>query len=117
MPEEVMVMLEQAMADITAQMAPAPDQQIVARITRHVSIIGADWQPSARSEFIVMVASELQDFPESMVLDALDRARKRVTLGRMLLAWVCDDVEPKVAALAAERDVLLRLAEIAATPE
>lgn len=116
MPPAVVQMAEAALIATIAEMQPAREEVLVARVTRHAGIIGQDWGPSGKAEFIAMIVSELSEFPAEIVLDALDRARRKVTVGRMLLVWVCDDVAPRVAKLEVEYRRLLRLVEIAATP-
>jgi hypothetical protein len=102
-----------ALESVLEEMAP-PDLEVLAiEIGRMVGIIGQNWRQAGRDEFVHLVTQELADLPGALVLDALSRARKRVTDGRLLLAWVCDDVEPKAEKLKLERDKLTKLVELA----
>jgi hypothetical protein len=105
--------LELALEGILAEERAAGDREIAAAIGAVVGLIGADWARSAREEFIALATAELMALPGALVLDALARARRRVTAGRMLVSWVADDVEPKAERLKIERERLTRLAELA----
>lgn len=95
------------------EISPASPNALFAEVTAIVGLIGQDWRPDARDEYIGLVVRELADLPGSMVLDALARARRRVTAGRLLISWICDDVEPRAAHLKAEVENLTRLANLA----
>lgn len=102
-----------ALESILIDMLPTDPELIAIELGRVAGIIGQNWRQTGRDEFVHLVTQELQDFPGALVLDALARARKRVTDGRLLLAWVCDDVEPKVEKLKLERDKLTKLIDLA----
>jgi len=102
-----------ALESILTDMLPANPELIAIELGRMVGIIGQNWRQAGRDEFVHLVTQELADFPGALVLDALSRARKRVTDGRLLLAWVCDDVEPKAEKLKIERDKLTKLIDLA----
>jgi len=106
--------LPDALEAVLEECRPAGDAEVVAGIGAVVGLVGQNWARAGRDEFIALAAGELLSLPGALVLDALGRARRRVTEGRMLVAWICDDVEPKAARLHAERDRMTRLAELAA---
>jgi len=101
-----------AMEGAAAEQAPASLEALAMAIGKFVGLAGQNWTRDGREEFIGLAVGELCDLPGGMVLDALERARRRVTDGRYLISWVCDDVEPKAAKLKAECEQLARLAEL-----
>jgi hypothetical protein len=105
--------LGDALESVFDEMQPAADIEIAAAVGAVVGLIGQDWSMSKREEFIGLATTEFMKLPGALVLDALARARRRVTAGRLLVAWVCDDVEPKAEKLKLECDRLTRLADIA----
>jgi len=106
--------LADAFDGVTAELAPVIPERLVAEIGAIVGLLGGDWSNSRREEFIGLVAMELEEMPGVLVLDALKRARRRVTAGRLLLPWVVEDVERKAAPLQVERDTISKLIELAA---
>lgn len=106
--------LELALEAALIEAMPAAEIEIGAAIGAVVGLIGADWSRSAREEFIALATAEFAALPGSLVLDALARARRRVTAGRYLVSWVADDVEPRAERMKVERERLTRLAELAA---
>lgn len=105
--------LELALESALLDAAPASEVEVGAAIGAVVGLIGADWARSAREEFIALATAELCTLPGILVMDALARARRRVTAGRMLVSWIVDDVEPKADRLKTECERLTRLADLA----
>lgn len=104
-----------ALRGLEVEIRPAPVADIAVAVGKIASIVGPDWTREGRAEFVALVASSLSELPGLLVLDALHRAQRRVTLGRVLLGWVCEDVEPKAAKLELERERLVKLAHLAAS--
>lgn len=112
--DDLRAVLPVAIAGVSAESAPAQLIELVAALTSFSGLVGQEWTRAGREEFITLAANELEDMPGGMVMDALARARKRVTAGRLLVSWICDDVEPRAAKLKAEHDTLLKLIDLAA---
>jgi hypothetical protein len=96
------------------EMAPANPAALVGAITRFCALVGQDWSDTRRAEFIEQVAIEFEDAPGSLVLDALHRARRRVSIGRELVRWIWEDIEPRVPALRHRVDLFTRLGSLIA---
>lgn len=58
-----------------------------------MAIVGGDWPDERREEFIRQVSLEFEDMPGIPVLDSMAVARRTISSPRMLVAFVCDDVE------------------------
>lgn len=111
--EELRTAIGPALGSVLDDLAPAPGDALFAEITAFVGLVGQSWGRDGRAEYITLVVRELDALPGGLVLDALARARRRVTDGRMLVSWICDDVEPRAAKLQAECAMLTRLADLA----
>ena len=105
--------LETAVQGVHAELEPPIAEELAGEIAAFVSLVGQAWSAGGQKEFIGRATAELRDFPGELVLDAVQRARRRVYDGKLFVVWVCDDVEPKVAALEAEAGRLDRLAALA----
>ena len=92
--------------------APADPAEVFALVSKITGIIGQNWSRAGRDEFIGLSAEEFVEMPGAYLIDALARARRRVVDGRMLVAWVCDDVDPKTTKLMLEIQNLERLIEL-----
>lgn len=106
---DLLTALESAIADLE----PAPVEQLIAVVGSVVGLIGQDWRPDKQEEFIVLAARELSDLPGQLVLEALARARRRVTEGRRLVWWVSEEVDGRATKLRLECERLTRLAGLA----
>lgn len=106
--------LQVALESVVFDSRPASDDQLMAAVAAICGLIGQDWRAGHRDEFMALVVQEMRKFPGYLVLDALNRARQRVTAGRLLVAWVVDDIQGKADALRLETERLTRLAQIAA---
>lgn len=110
---EILDYLDQATAGALAEQQPAEPQLLFAHVGAVVRLIGQNWAPANRTEYTAAVVQELADMPGAMVLDALTRARRNVTDGRLLVKWVCDSIDPKATALSIEVDRYLKLCTLA----
>ncbi len=108
--------LVNALTLVLQDLEPASVVDLSAAVGRVTALIGGDWSRDARDEFTNQAVRVFRDMPGAFVLDALSRARRRVTAGRVLVAWVADDVDPKADRLCVERDRLNRLANVMAPP-
>ncbi len=106
--------LVNALSLVIMDLAPAQPAELSAAVGRVVGLIGGDWSRDNRDEFTTQAVRVFADMPGGLVLDALSRARRRVTAGRVLVAWVADDVDPKADRMRAEMDNLTRLANVLA---
>lgn len=110
---ELVAALPIALRGTEQELQPADPMAITVELGKIVGIIGQDWTREGRAEFIALVGSELMKYPGGLVLDALSRARGRVTVGRILLNWVIEDVEPKADRLKRELAQIRKLTELA----
>jgi hypothetical protein len=102
-----------ALKGALVEQAPGNPAEIVASIGAVIGLVGQNWSRIGRGEFSDLALNEFMALPGALVLDALARARRRVTDGRFLVSWVCDDVEPKAAKLKLEIETLTRLVTLA----
>ena len=72
---------------------------LVAGITQFVGLVGQNWTPDGRTEFIGLARAELSLLPGDMVLAALADARREVSDGRYLVNWVYKAVEKRTSRL------------------
>lgn len=111
--DQVRAALQPAIESARNDRAHPTVNQIAAEVGAFVGLVGQNWSAKGREEFIGLVIGELETLPGGLVMDALRRARRRVTDGRLLVSWICEDVEPRAAKLDVEIENLERLMEIA----
>jgi hypothetical protein len=89
------------------------DDQLTVELGAYLRLTGGGWHPDDKQEWIAGAADELQEYPMSLVLPELAKARKREPWPNKLVSRVVDAIEPRVARLEAERAMLDALQDIA----
>lgn len=67
----------------------------------------------ARTEFTDQIVRELSEMPYLLVEPALREAPRRVEFPGKLLPWITQQIEARMLRLTREREVLMRLQDIA----
>lgn len=98
------------------EMRPLSGERLLGEITRFTALMGGGWTDEARQEYLRCVMLELDTFPHAILLDAIRRARRLVRSERAFVAWICEDIQGKVAQLEARVACLREIAARIGSP-
>lgn len=115
--EEVRAHLPLALAGVRAEVAvPESKRQramLLAELTEYLRIGGANMTDAQKDDWFDGCMKELSEYPLSLLIDSVARARKRIKGPWEMVWWVVADIEPAVDRLRLEEERLAKLAEIA----
>lgn len=86
---------------------------LAAGVSRFLAIAGGGMLRDARTEFTDQIVRELSEMPFLLVEPALREAPRRVEFPGKLLPWITQQIEARMLRLTREREVLMRLQDIA----
>jgi hypothetical protein len=113
LPEQIMTALAGWQAE-TMCLAALPDLELAALVDEiygFVRLTGGGWPADQRKQFAEQCIQEFAGVPVSLLLPAIQQARKTVYQPGRFVSWVFELIEPKLRLLELEGDRLKRLAE------
>lgn len=113
---EVGTELPIALAGVRYELAPVETEiqlaALIGELSAYLRHGGATMSRSAKDEWLDGVVADLGEFPLSLLLESVPRARKRIRAPWEMVAWVVDDIESATDKLKLEEQRLAKLAEI-----
>lgn len=88
---------------------PAFEDALAAELGAFLRLTGGGWSPEDKAEWISAATDELMEFPLSMLLPELAKARRREAWPNKLVPAIVEVLEPRLAKLRAEADTLCQL--------
>jgi len=97
-----------------------PDTRVEAlmdEVRQFLNLTGGNWPPERITAFIKQAANELGEWPVSLVIPAVRKARQTIYQPARFISWIVEQIEGPTGALRLERERLLELQELAKQPK
>lgn len=92
-------------------------EDLLDEIRQFMNLAGGNWQPERVLAFTKQALNELGEWPVSLVLPAIAKARQTIYSPPRFIPWIVERIEGQRNALVLERDRLLELQALADQPK
>lgn len=109
--------LHAAKRGIDAEMVCAADHEhfedaLTLELSKYLALCAGSWSPEQRAEWLGVATEELGEYPLSMLLPTLKRARRSEPWPNKLVANIAEQLEPRYQKLKGEAEIIGKLLEL-----